>query len=111
MGEERKIQSNPSFPFQLRPPPNQSNYGSNWTVGMGGCSRMVRPNPPPSPPLMRRRGVGGGLPHSVIFSTFPPPPTFTHSPPPPPRGPYPFLHLCGERGGDLHPYSRRLQGR
>nr|UYR50778.1 hypothetical protein [Morchella crassipes] len=46
----RATQEQPILSFPTRPPPNQSNYGSNWTVGMGGCSRMVRPNPPPRTP-------------------------------------------------------------
>nr|UYR50904.1 hypothetical protein [Morchella crassipes] len=91
------MQRGPGCILSLKPPPpNQSNYGSNWTVGRGGCSRTLFP-PPPTPPrpppftppplrplLMQtpdesrgyaRGGRGKGA--NCI------------SPPPPPKGPLP----------------------
>nr|UYR51112.1 hypothetical protein [Morchella crassipes] len=113
---------------------------------MGGCSRMVRPNPPSSPSFRTppswkpptkvgvmqeggraKEGGGGRGATTRHFLNFPPP-TFTHSPPPATQGPLPPPFLGdplwgvpmrtlssmmrgGARGGGLHPYSRRLQGR
>nr|UYR50934.1 hypothetical protein [Morchella crassipes] len=103
-----------SFPTKA-PPPYQSNYGSNWTVGMGGVrgwlGRTPPPNPPPplirdervlgapriSPPHQRWGEEGGpmggwaGGCHTASFSQLSPPRPLRIPPPPPlPQRPLTF---------------------